>query len=133
MAEKAAHRLAGAFLMPADTVRTEIGRRRTSIELFSLKRVFGVSVQTIVYRCRDLGVVNDALYTRLFRDISRFGWRTAPYPEPQLIKPERPSRFERLCPRALAEQVISEAKAAELLSMSLGALHRWVDTPPQDQ
>ena len=28
--EKAAHRFAGAFLMPADTVRIEIGRRRTS-------------------------------------------------------------------------------------------------------
>ena len=135
-AEKAAQRFAGAFLMPADTVRTEIGRRRTSIgwsELFSLKRVFGVSVQAIVYRCRDLGIINDALYTQLFRDISRLGWRTLPYPEPRPIKPERPSRFERLCLRALAERVISEAKAAELLSMSLGALHRWVDTPPQDQ
>ena len=133
--EKAAHRFAGAFLMPADAVRTEIGRRRTSIgwsELFNLKRVFGVSVQAIVYRCRDLGIINDALYKRLFRDISRFGWRTPPYPEPQPIEPERPSRFERLCSRALAENVISEAKAAELLGKSVRDLHQWMEHPPRD-
>ncbi|MDE0178860.1 MAG: XRE family transcriptional regulator [Gammaproteobacteria bacterium] len=133
--EKAAQRFAGAFLMPADTVRTEIGRRRTSIgwsELFNLKRVFGVSVQAIVYRCRDLGIITDTLYTRLFRDISKFGWRTPPYPEPQRIKPERPSRFERLCSRALAENVISEAKAAELLGKSVRELHQWMEQPPQD-
>lgn len=132
--EKAAQRFAGAFLMPADAVRTEIGRRRTSIgwsELFNLKRVFGVSVQAIVYRCRDLGIINDVLYTRLFRDISRFGWRSPPYPEPQPIKPESPSRFERLCSRALAENVISEAKAAELLGMSVRDLHQWMEQPPQ--
>lgn len=132
--EKAAQRFAGAFLMPADAVRTEIGRRRTSIgwsELFNLKRVFGVSVQAIVYRCRDLGIINDVLYTRLFRDISRFGWRSPPYREPQPIKPESPSRFERLCSRALAENVISEAKAAELLGMSVRDLHQWMEQPPQ--
>ena len=132
--EKAAHRFAGAFLMPADAVRTEIGRRRTSIgwsELFNLKRVFGVSVQAIVYRCRDLGVINHALYTRLFRDISRFGWRSPPYREPQPIKPELPSRFERLCSRALAENVISEARAAELLGMTVHDLHQWMEQPPQ--
>ena len=131
--EKAAHRFAGAFLMPADAVRTEVGRRRTSIswsELFNLKRVFGVSVQAIVYRCRDLGIINDALYTRLFRDMSRFGWRSAPYPEPQPIEPELPSRFERLCSRALAENVISEAKAAELLDMAVRDLHQWMKQPP---
>ena len=131
--EKAAHRFAGAFLMPADAVRTEIGRRRTSIgwsELFNLKRVFGVSVQAIVYRCRDLGIINDALYTRLFRDISRFGWRTPPYREPQPIKAERPSRFERLCSRALAENVISEAKAAELLGVSVSDLREQMEKPP---
>ena len=134
--EKAAQRFAGAFLMPADTVRTEIGRRRTSIgwsELFNLKRVFGVSVQAIVYRCRDLGIISDAVYKRLFRDMSRLGWRNPPYREPQRIEAERPSRFERLCSRALAEKVISQAKAAELLGMSVGALHRWADEPPQDK
>ena len=46
--EKAAHRFAGAFLMPAETLRAEVGKHRKSMgwsELFELKRIFGVSVQ----------------------------------------------------------------------------------------
>ncbi len=57
--EKAAHRFAGAFLMPAEILRAEIGKHRQSIgwsELFDLKRIFGVSVQALTYRCKDLGI-----------------------------------------------------------------------------
>lgn len=109
-----------------------IGRRRTTIgwnELFDLKRIFGVSVQSLVYRCRDLRIINDALFGRLFRDMSRFGWRSPPYREPRPLAQERPSRFERLCSRALAENVISDAKAAELLRMSVRELYRWMEPP----
>ncbi len=132
--ERAAQRFAGAFLMPADVLRMEIGKRRTSIgwnELFSLKRLFGVSVQSLVYRCRDLGIINDALFGRLFREMSRFGWRSPPYWEPESLDPERPSRFERLCSRAVAENVISDAKAAELLGMSVREVHGRMEQPPR--
>ena len=109
-----------------------IGRRRTTIgwnELFDLKRIFGVNVQSLVYRCRDLRIINDALFGRLFRDMSRFGWRSPPYREPRPLARERPSRFERLCSRAVAENVISDAKAAELLRMSVRELYRWMEPP----
>ena len=133
--EAAAQRFAGAFLMPADALRMEIGRRRTSIgwsELFSLKRLFGVSVQALVYRCRDLGIINESLFRGLFREMSRLGWRSPPYPEPQPIAREQPMRLERLCCRALAERVISEAKAAELLATSVARLRTRMDKPPMD-
>ena len=133
--EAAAQRFAGAFLMPAEAVCMEIGRRRTSIgwsELFSLKCLFGVSVQALVCRCRDLDIINEALFRRLFQDMSRFGWRSPPYPEPQPILREQPMRFDRLCCRALAENVISEAKAAELLATSVARLRGRMDKPPRD-
>ena len=133
-AEKAAHRFAGAFLMPPEALRMEIGARRTSIgwsELLSLKRVFGVSVQALVYRCRDLAIISEALYRRLFREMSRLGWRTPPYTEPHPIPVEEPTRFVRLCLRAMAENVISERKAAELLDMSVHDLNRSIATPPE--
>ncbi len=128
--EKAAHRFAGAFLMPAASLRRAIGSRRTSIgrnELLSLKRRFGVSVQELVRRCRDLGIIDDALFGTLYRDMSGFGWGSLPYAEPEPLAPEplapeRPSRFERLCSRAVAENVISDAKAAELLGTSVREL-----------
>ena len=125
-AEKAAHRFAGAFLMPAAALRLAIGSRRSLIgrnELLSLKRRFGVSVQELVRRCRDLGIIDDALFGRLYRDMSGFGWGSPPYAGPEPLAPERPSRFERLCSRAVAENVISDAKAAELLGTSVRKLH----------
>ena len=79
--EKAAHRFAGAFLMPAEALWSEVGKRRTSVgwdELFKLKQLFGVSVQALTYRCKDLGIFNQTLFRRLFEEFKRRGWRDPP-------------------------------------------------------
>ena len=130
--EKAAHRFAGAFLMPADALWAEIGKHRTSIgwsELFALKQLFGTSVQAITYRCKDLGIFSATLFRRLFNDFNRLGWRSPPYKEPYAKKGEKPKRCERLTFRALAEGAISEAKAAELLNISVQDLNRRMEDP----
>ena len=134
--EKAAHRFAGAFLMPAETLRAEIGVRRRSIsfgELFELKRIFGVSVQALTYRCKDLGILSAPVVRRLFQEFARRGWRAPPYKEPGAMPAEQPRRFERLCFRALSEGVISEARAAELLGHSVRELNRLMDEPPDSE
>ena len=131
--EKVAYRFAGAFLMPAEVLWAAIGKHRTSIgwgELFELKELFGVSVQALTYRCKELGIFSDALFRRLFQEFSRLGWRKPPYREPKAMACEDPRRFERLCFRALAEGAISEAKAAELLETSVRALNRRMEEPP---
>ena len=131
--EKAAHRFAGAFLMPAETLRSEVGRHRKSIgwgELFELKRIFGVSVQALTYRCKDLGILDVPVVRQLFNEFRRRGWRGPPYKEPAAMPGERPMRFERLCFRALSEGAISEAKAAELLGLSVHELNFRMDEPP---
>ena len=104
--EKVAHRFAGAFLMPAETLRAKIGKRRKSVgwtELFDLKRIFGVSVQALTYRCKDLGIFSTSLFRLLFDELSRRGWRRPPFREPYSIRSEEPTRFQRLCFLALAE------------------------------
>ena len=134
--EKAAHRFAGAFVMPAETLRAEVGAHRRSIgwsELFALKQLFGVSVQALAFRCRDLGIFDKALFQRLYREFSRLGWRSPPYREPHPRSGEEPRRFERLCLRALAEGAISEAKAAELLGIAVRELSRRMEEPPDNE
>ena len=135
--ERAAHRFAGAFLMPADALWATIGKHRKAIgweELFALKQLFGASVQAITYRCKDLGIFSQATFRRLFNDFNRFGWRSPPYKEPYAKeKGEEPKRFERLTFRALAEGAISEAKAAELLGTSVQDLNRRMEEPPADE
>lgn len=130
--EKAAHRFAGAFLMPADVVRAEVGVRRTSIslgELIALKQRFGVSVQAIAFRCQDLGIIDRKAFSSLFRLFSQRGWRSPPYEEPACIAPqeETPKRFERLCLRALSEGFIGAGRAAELLGVSAEELECRLD------
>ena len=133
-AENAANRFAGAFLMPAEALWAEVGKRRSSIglgELFHLKPLFGVSVQALAHRCHDLGIFSQSLYRRLFREFDQRGWHTPPYKEPLSRRGgEQPQRFERLCLRALAEGVVSEPKAAELLNISVHELNRRMEAPP---
>lgn len=136
--EKAADRFAGAFLMPVEALWREIGKRRTTIslgELLRLKELFGASFQAIVYRCHDLGIISDAAYRQMFQVFNEKGWRKPPYQEPGAIPPEaeQPRRMERLCFRALAEGVISEAKAAEILGISVRSLTRLMDPPSMGQ
>ena len=119
--------------MPAERLRAEIGKHRKSMgwsELFELKRIFGVSVQALTYRCKDLGIFSDTLFRLLFDEFSRRGWRSPPYREPYARKGEKPRRFERLCFRALVEGAVSDAKAAELLGTSVHELNRRVEEPP---
>ena len=122
--------------MPAEALWAEIGKHRRAIgwgELFELKQLFGASVQAITYRCKDLGIFSQATFHRLFNDFTRLGWRRPPYKEPYAKEGEKPKRFERLTFRALAEGAISEAKAAELLGLSVQALNQRMEEPPTDE
>lgn len=120
--EKAAQRFAGAFQMPSDALRNEIGMRRASIsimELVHLKKLFGISMQAIAHRCKDLRIFNKKLFNSLFQEFHRLGWRKPPYRELESPEREVPERFERLTFRALSEGAVTESKAAELLGVSV--------------
>ena len=128
--EASASRFAGAFLIPAEILWAEMGKRRTSVsvgELVDAKALFGVSAQALTHRCRDLGIIGQRLYASLFAEFRRRGWRTPPYAEPDPLQAERSTRFERLCFRALAEDAISESRAAELLSITVYELGNRMD------
>jgi Zn-dependent peptidase ImmA (M78 family) len=131
--EKAAFRFGSAFLIPAEVLWAEVGQHRRAIavgELVELKTLFGVSAQAIAYRCKELGIIGPGVHRGLFESFARLGWRSAPYHEPNPMLPENPRRFHRLCYRALAEGVVSEAKAAELLRLSVRQLNAAMEQVP---
>ena len=130
-AEPYCNRFAGAFLVPAAALRAELGDNRTSVsmrELFSLKQLFGVSVQALAYRAADLGIFGARLKKSLFIQFGKEGWRKE---EPRAIAKEQPLRFKRLCLRALSEEVISASRAAELLEENTRDLLASLNQPPQ--
>jgi Zn-dependent peptidase ImmA (M78 family) len=120
--ERACDRFAGAFLMPKTVVTEKLGRKRTELslgELFALKMLFGASIQAIVYRCKDLGIIDQPAYRAIYKIIIDRGWRKK---EPHALDPEVPTRFRRLCYRALTEGLLKRPKAAELLGISIREL-----------
>ena len=134
--EKASHRFAGTFLMPADVLWSEIGKHRTDIsigELLSLKELLGVSAQALVYRCLDLDIIGPRLFRRLFDEFRERGWRSPPYQEPRPVPAEKAQRLERLCLRALSEGALSEPRAAEILGLSVRELDHLLSGRLEEQ
>ncbi len=113
--EKAAHRFAAALLVPAAVAVMELGQRRSYLDLFELlklKEKYGMSIAAWIYRAQDLGILPGGSARRLWQQLSARGWRKE---EPGMLPPETPGRMYRLVRRLVAEGIISEARAAELM------------------
>ncbi|MBX9795167.1 MAG: hypothetical protein K2Y02_12785, partial [Burkholderiaceae bacterium] len=110
-------------LYPAERVRADFGTHRRSrvvpIELLNAKRRYGVSMAVALRRLKDLHLITDAGYQGMSIEFSRNGWRSG---EPEPLLPEQPRRFESLAYRALAEDLISPSRAAELLQCSVAEI-----------
>lgn len=118
--EAAADRFAGAFLAPEGEVRKELGEKRVWLEpreLEVLKKTYGLSMQGWMHRAKDLGILPDVHYVEMRKFFNSRGWNKT---EPgERYAPERPQLFDQLVYRALAQDLISESKAAELLRLPL--------------
>jgi len=116
--EAACNRFAAAFLVPGPRALLELGPRRKRLdfeELRLLKQKYGYSIQAWVRRARDLGIISQGAYINHFKQISTLGWKKD---EPDHICPEVPKRMRLLILRALAENLVSRSRAAELLAAS---------------
>lgn len=115
--EKLCNRFAAAFLLPIDSIITYIGKDRTMIsieELKNIKEIFGVSVQGIIYRAKDAGLISADVRESW---VSQYkSWMTdksidfGTYSK----SAETPKRFYTLISKGLAEKKITKDKAAEL-------------------
>lgn len=121
--------------MPRAHLLQETGRQRNALgyrELIELKHLYRVSGAALLVRLRQLNVISKSTLTHCYQTTAR-GWRTR---EPEEIEPveqrrrcERPSRFERLCYRALAEGLISLARGTELLRIPLPGVESGLKGP----
>lgn len=72
--EAEADRFASAFLLPRKSFPNEVYSPRI-MAFVDLKRRWKVSIQAMVYRCRDLGIFDDQQVTNLYKQISFKKWR----------------------------------------------------------
>ena len=73
--EGEADRFASAFLLPRRSFPNEVYSPRL-MAFVDLKRRWKVSIQAMVYRCKDLGIFDDQQVTNLYKQISYKKWRT---------------------------------------------------------
>lgn len=121
--EKACNRFAGAFLVPEASAKKSLGASRKNIEpreYTLLKMEWGLSMQGWLMRSRDLGIVNIQHYRDTWKLFESKGWKEV---EPVQFPAEKTALFEQLVFRALAENLLSESKAAELMAMPINKFH----------
>ncbi len=121
--EKLCHHFAGAVLLPAKSIFTELGKNRHRIslnELISIKAYFGISIQAIMARAKSLNIIGDSQYRNFNMFIRQMGYHKN---EPGKYEgDERTDRFDSLVYRAASEEIISLSKASSLLNVRLADL-----------
>ena len=117
--EQAAFRFASAFLVPAERLINEVGARRSYVhisELLILKKQFGISLQALLRRMRDLGIISDSYYRRWCVYISKQGWKKQ---EPDELERETPQWLKRNLSRLVGEGAITQEEAERMLGASI--------------
>lgn len=103
--EGEADRFAGAFLLPRKSFPNEIYSPRIGA-FVDLKARWKVSIQAMIYRCRDLGIFDERQVTNLYKQISFKKWRKRePLDGPDGLPLEQP-----LLLRRIAELVLESGR-----------------------
>ena len=123
--EKAANRFAGAFLAPRDALYKTLGQKRKVLELqelILLKAEYGMSVQGLLYRAGDLEILPVPARRAMWNFLRNNGLYDKELGES--YPPEETRLFKQRVYRAMAEDLIGDSKAAELLGIPLSELRQ---------
>ena len=122
--ERLCFQFAGAMLLPKPTLIAEIGESRSHFsvpELVAIKEAYGVSIQAIMARAKDLEIINEFQFISFRKWISR---NRAEVGLGNFRGLEQAFRFKQLIYRAAAEEVISLSKAANLSNQKLAEFRK---------
>ena len=74
--ERQANMFASAFLLPRDSFGKDIASYPTDLKYYQfLKNKWKGSIQAMIYRTHQLGIMSDNQYQYLMRQVSKNGWR----------------------------------------------------------
>lgn len=119
--ENICNAFASEFLIPSEMFIKIFGAKRTGISFFELKdvqREYGISARALMHKASELGVITPSRYKYFNISLNKNPqWRDAI--DETAMLPQHSTRFKRLVYRALATDVISISKSAELLDKSV--------------
>jgi Zn-dependent peptidase ImmA (M78 family)/transcriptional regulator with XRE-family HTH domain len=109
--EKEADQFAAELLTPLHSLANEMPTSPKLSALYAMKLRWGVSVQSLIRRAKDLGLVTDDQYMSLFKQISARGERMN---ERNQIRKEKPRVY-----RKMAEVIFGPSPASGLADLAL--------------
>jgi len=105
-AEDEANRFAGALLLPRDQMLRDLSDDMPLEAFARFKATWGASIQAIIMRARQLGVITEAHKRSLFTQMSQYGWRAS---EPVKVGREEPRLLGTLLVRRFGDRPYLEA------------------------
>lgn len=115
MIEKEADRFAAEFLTPQAAIQPSLPARLDWKRLDLLSREWGVSLNSLVYRCREVGLLSDATARRAFIRINTMRASGELVPDPAATYPgETPQLLNKAAELAATKGITVNSLAREL-------------------
>ncbi len=118
--EKLCDAFANALILPAEKLNEYFGGKRVTVftsELKNIKEYYGISLPAIMYKAKELDLISEH-YFKYF--MIRYNQNYKKEEEKGYEGKEESKRFIQLLMRAVAQEIISTAKAASLNNQKLG-------------
>jgi Zn-dependent peptidase ImmA (M78 family) len=128
--ETRAFRFGGALLLPEAVVRKRVSETLSLHGYLRIKADYGISVEAIARRAKDIGVISPDRYRSLSIQLSSQGWRKN---EPVEVVQETPRLFGQALERVYGRHYVSRAADEHGIDPTL--IQRWLGpgTPPDQE
>ncbi|MFI7358961.1 helix-turn-helix domain-containing protein [Streptomyces avidinii] len=128
--EREADAFAAEFLTPTASLSPLLPQRLDLAQLTEVRRVWGVSVHSLIYRCRELGMISDATASRGYQRLRALDGQPGFTPEPVEGFPgEQPSLLTQAYELAEREKGLTIPRLAEELGWHPSRVRQLLGTP----
>ncbi|MFE7839471.1 helix-turn-helix domain-containing protein [Streptomyces sp. NPDC057474] len=130
--EKEADAFAAEFLTPQGSILPLLPKRMDLARLAELRQVWGVSIHSLVYRCRELGLISDATSSRAYQRLRALDGQPGFIPESvSNYSGEQPSLLCQAFELACKEADLSVATLAHELAWTPKRVRELLDVQEQ--
>ncbi|WP_341485502.1 XRE family transcriptional regulator (plasmid) [Streptomyces sp. GD-15H] len=128
--EREADAFAAEFLTPQASILPLLPRRMDLGHLAGLRRTWGVSVHSLVYRCRELGLISDATASRTYQRLRALDGQSGFAAEPVTGYPgEQPVLLSQAFDLAVQETGLSVRELAQELAWPMARVRELLGMP----
>lgn len=126
--ENLCNSFASEMLLPTATLEKifKPGEKISTSELRQLQLVYGISVDAIMHKLHEIGIVSDSKY-KTFNIRKRQNKALRDFAEASYYKENMTNRFETMVYAAAAKDLISTSKAASLLHTSISTVRKHLN------